>query len=111
MNRLTNPMSFDINANADGRDLDRPQRLVPTCACPVERRGFLGGLMALGASTVLPGCAAPDSAAAGAAFTAMRNRIDTHHHLFHPPTWLSWSRSTRHRPSSKTGRSRVRWTT
>jgi predicted TIM-barrel fold metal-dependent hydrolase len=39
--------------------------------------------MALGASAMVPGCATSDSGA-GAAFAAMRNRIDTHHHLFSP---------------------------
>ncbi len=64
---------------------DKPHRLTPTCACPdaSPRRGFLSGLMALGATAIVPGCATPDSGA-GAAFAAMRNRIDTHHHLFSP---------------------------
>ncbi len=58
-------------------------RLTAACACTdaSPRRGFLSGLMALGASAMVPGCATPDS---GAAFAAMRNRIDTHHHLFSP---------------------------
>jgi predicted TIM-barrel fold metal-dependent hydrolase len=70
-----------LNANHN----DTSHRLSPTCACPdvSPRRGFLSGLMALGASAMVPGCAAPDSGA-GAAFAAMRNRIDTHHHLFSP---------------------------
>ena len=55
-------------------------RLTPTCVCAPQRRGFLSGLLALGASAVLPGCAAPGDAGASWA----RNRIDTHHHLFSP---------------------------
>jgi 6-methylsalicylate decarboxylase len=64
---------------------DTSHRLTPTCDCPdaSPRRGFLSGLMALGASAMVPGCATSDSGA-GAAFAAMRNRIDTHHHLFSP---------------------------
>ena len=66
---------------------DTPHRLTSACACVgpdvSPRRGFLSGLMALGASAVVPGCATPDSGAA-AAFMAQRNRIDTHHHLFSP---------------------------
>lgn len=48
------------------------------CLCGTPRRGFLSGLAALGASALLPGCANP------AAPLAMRNRIDTHHHMFSP---------------------------
>lgn len=47
------------------------------CFCLPSRRGFLTGLMATGASTLLPGCAAPT-----AAFRA--DRIDIHHHVFSP---------------------------
>jgi len=49
------------------------------CACLPERRGFLSGLLAMGAGAVLPGCAASGDAAA-----AISNRIDIHHHLFSP---------------------------
>lgn len=53
--------------------------MAPGCACLPERRGFLSGLLAMGAGTVLPGCAASSDAAA-----AISNRIDIHHHLFSP---------------------------
>jgi len=43
------------------------------CACHPTRRGFLSGLLAVGAA----GCAAPGSGPAG-------QRIDTHHHAFSP---------------------------
>ena len=46
------------------------------CACDTHRRGFLGGLAALGAGALLPGCAAPAA--------ALPPRIDTHHHFFSP---------------------------
>lgn len=55
-------------------------RMAPACACLPERRGFLSGLLAMGAGAVLPGCAVSSDAAA----QAMRNRIDIHHHLFSP---------------------------
>jgi predicted TIM-barrel fold metal-dependent hydrolase len=55
-------------------------RLTPTCVCAPQRRGFLSGLLALGAGAVLPGCAAPGDTGASWA----RNRIDIHHHLFSP---------------------------
>ena len=78
-------LNHSLNATTTGLEADRPQRLTAACTCPTLRRGFLGGLMALGASAVLPGCAASDSStAAASSFTAMRNRIDTHHHLFSP---------------------------
>ena len=51
------------------------------CAC-APRRGFLTGLMALGAGAVLPGCAAPPAAAPAA--PVPMPRIDTHHHCFSP---------------------------
>lgn len=53
--------------------------MAPGCACLPERRGFLSGLLAVGASAVLPGCAASNDAA-----QALKNRIDIHHHLFSP---------------------------
>lgn len=53
--------------------------MAPGCACLPERRGFLSGLLAMGAGAVLPGCAASSDAAA-----AISNRIDIHHHLFSP---------------------------
>jgi predicted TIM-barrel fold metal-dependent hydrolase len=46
------------------------------CVCDTHRRGFLGGMAALGASALLPGCATP-------AATPIQ-RIDTHHHFFSP---------------------------
>ena len=46
------------------------------CACVTRRRGFLGGLAALGAGALLPGCATPSA--------ALPPRIDTHHHFFSP---------------------------
>ncbi len=47
------------------------------CACDGHRRGFLTGLLGLGAAAVLPGCAAT-------AQTPPPPRIDTHHHFFSP---------------------------
>jgi 6-methylsalicylate decarboxylase len=46
------------------------------CACDGPRRGFLTGLLGLGAAAALPGCATPAAAA--------QPRIDTHHHFFSP---------------------------
>jgi len=48
-----------------------------SCVCHPSRRSFLGGLAALGASALLPGCAAPT-------VIGKRDRIDTHHHFFAP---------------------------
>lgn len=55
-----------------------PARMHARCGCTLPRRGFLSSLAALGGSALLPGCAplAPAS--------AVRDRIDTHHHLFSP---------------------------
>jgi 6-methylsalicylate decarboxylase len=46
-----------------------------TCSCDGHRRGFLSGLLGLGVSAALPGCATP---------AAPPPRIDTHHHFFSP---------------------------
>jgi predicted TIM-barrel fold metal-dependent hydrolase len=53
------------------------------CSCATARRGFLGGLAALGAGALLPGCAGPP-AAPPASVGAGPGRIDIHHHLFSP---------------------------
>jgi len=80
-----NTLNKASKPSADEFDLGHPQRLSPSCACPTPRRGFLSGLMALGAGAMLPGCATTDSgSAAAAAFMSAHNRIDTHHHLFSP---------------------------
>ncbi len=54
------------------------------CACEPTRRGFLSGLLGLGAglgaATAISGCVTPS--AGGPA--ARRDRIDTHHHVFSP---------------------------
>ena len=47
------------------------------CSCLSSRRGFLTGLMATGASALLPGCATPTVA-------SRADRIDIHHHVFSP---------------------------
>jgi predicted TIM-barrel fold metal-dependent hydrolase len=54
--------------------------LASLCACGAGRRGFLSGLLAAGAGSLLAGCA-PLASPTGA--TAAR-RIDTHHHFFSP---------------------------
>ena len=38
--------------------------MAAACACETPQRGFLAGLLAAGASTVLPGCGAPVTSAA-----------------------------------------------
>jgi 6-methylsalicylate decarboxylase len=48
-----------------------------TCDCIAPRRGFLTGLLAAGASTLLPSCATPTAA-------SRSDRIDIHHHVFSP---------------------------
>jgi predicted TIM-barrel fold metal-dependent hydrolase len=71
------------------------------CGCDVSRRGFLGGLGALGAGSMLPGCT---TLGVGGAPAVVKNRIDTHHHFFPPslvaaykarniaePPMLNWS--------------------
>lgn len=50
---------------------------LPNCSCLPSRRGFLTGLMAAGASTLMPGCATPNVA-------SRVDRIDIHHHVFSP---------------------------
>ena len=57
--------------------------MAAACACETPRRGFLAGLLAAGANTVLPGCGAPVTSAADTGL-AGRQRIDMHHHLFAP---------------------------
>lgn len=47
------------------------------CPCDTHRRGFLTGLLGLGAAAALPGCATPAAA-------PLPPRIDTHHHVFSP---------------------------
>jgi len=54
------------------------------CGCAAPRRGFLSGLLALGASAVLPGCTSTGGALPAALNNHVNNRIDTHHHLFSP---------------------------
>ncbi len=60
-------------------------RLRPICAChntvDGARRGFLSGLLGLGAAAALPGCAASAPPAVPA---PLPPRIDTHHHCFSP---------------------------
>ena len=57
--------------------------LAAACGCDTPRRGFLSGLLALGASAALPGCVSPTVTSASSAMS-IRNRIDTHHHFFSP---------------------------
>jgi len=54
------------------------------CGCAAPRRGFLSGLLALGASAVLPGCTSTGGTLPAALNNHVNNRIDTHHHLFSP---------------------------
>ncbi len=48
-----------------------------SCSCNLPRRGFLSGLLATGASTLLSGCVTPTAA-------SRADRIDIHHHAFSP---------------------------
>jgi len=50
----------------------------PLCGCTVSRRGFLGGVAGLGASTLLPAQTSEPTVQGN------KNRIDTHHHFFSP---------------------------
>ena len=72
-------------ASGDGANeltVGSSRRLSATCGCTSgsqpPRRSFLSGLLALGAGAALPGCGTPNGSA------ALRDRIDTHHHLFSP---------------------------
>lgn len=55
-------------------------RVPVACACRAPRRGFLGALAALGATTLLPA----DLMAQGAKAPGKPQRIDVHHHLMYP---------------------------
>lgn len=61
---------------------DRKRGVSAACDCSGPRRGFLTGLLAMGAGAVLPGCATPTRSGSQAA--VVRDRIDIHHHLFSP---------------------------
>ena len=63
--------SVDSRVTASGK--------IGGCTCGPPRRGFLAGLLAAGASAILPGCGTPATSAAAA-----RDRIDTHHHFWSP---------------------------
>ena len=56
-----------------------------TSHASIPRRTFLAGLAALGASTLIPGCA---TEYAGTASSGKPFRIDTHHHHI-PPNYLA----------------------
>ncbi len=56
----------------------------PGGAAAPSRRGFLGGLGALGALSLLPGC----QTGAGPAIKAAPHRIDIHHHIV-PPAYAA----------------------
>ncbi len=61
----------------------KSKALAAACGCDTPRRGFLSGLLALGAGAALPGCVSPSVTSASSALS-IRNRIDTHHHFFSP---------------------------
>ena len=79
---MSPPTTF-LNARSDESINGRIQAMTSGCRCDLPRRGFLSGLLALGASAALPGCASSGGVAANSA-AQVRNRIDTHHHLFSP---------------------------
>ncbi|HEY4372768.1 MAG TPA: amidohydrolase family protein [Burkholderiales bacterium] len=55
------------------------------CGPDLSRRGFLAGMAAAGAATILPGCASSQGSGMGApTVIGNRDRIDTHHHFFAP---------------------------
>ncbi len=80
LNTRQAPAVGPVNSDAA---MGSARRLTAACGCEAPRRSFLGGLLALGAGAALPilpvltGCAS-------ATGTALRDRIDTHHHLFSP---------------------------
>jgi len=57
------------------------------CACCLPRRGFLTGLAALGAASLVPACQSTPEAPP-AALRTKPQRIDVHHHLV-PPGYLA----------------------
>lgn len=76
-------LNSTLTAGADAMREGHSPGLATACGCETSRRGFLSGLLTLGASAALPGLAS--SAAAGASNSApVHNRIDIHHHLFSP---------------------------
>ena len=77
------PSSSFLKAGSDESAKGLMPTLTPGCGCDIPRRGFLSGLLALGASAALPGCVSSGGVAANAS-AQFRNRIDTHHHLFSP---------------------------
>jgi predicted TIM-barrel fold metal-dependent hydrolase len=77
MNALKTPLAQETALSSAASS----GRMSAACGCAAPRRGFLGGLLALGASAVLPGCSAPLGASSAA---PVRDRIDIHHHLFAP---------------------------
>ncbi len=54
------------------------------CGCAASRRGFLTGLLAVGAAGVLPSGASAAATDSTSTTTAAARRIDTHHHFFSP---------------------------
>src|ERR1035437_2144443 len=62
----------------------------PKCSCSPSRRGFLSGLVSLGASAALPGCGDLLSRTQP---TAPALSIDIHHHLFSPAYVAALSRA------------------
>ena len=77
-----NLQSTGVANETNATGLGRSRRLIANCACDTPRRGFLAGLLAMGAGSVLPGCTA--SSVTGMSAAPVRNRIDIHHHLFSP---------------------------
>jgi 6-methylsalicylate decarboxylase len=62
-------------------NLDSSQRFTAVgCACEPSRRGFLSGLLGLGAASAVSSCAVSGPNA----ISGKPERIDTHHHVFSP---------------------------
>ena len=72
-----------IAGNAGVPGAAKLKRMAAACGCDTPRRGFLSGLLALGAGAALPGCVSPTVTSSSSAMS-IRNRIDTHHHFFSP---------------------------
>lgn len=77
------PSTTFLNSVADESSPGTMPAMSSGCGCDLPRRGFLSGLLALGASAALPGCVS-SGGVAGNSSAQIRNRIDTHHHLFSP---------------------------